>query len=121
MRLDLALIGFAGRLRDDQHSRLASPISTTKVETVHPHEFSHRCEASGITRCNHHYLVIAFSVKHLADICNHIQTESIPKQISYGRVGPGSGFGSGDSIRTAIVAVDDADITPNTDEATRNW
>ncbi len=39
VRLDLALIGFAGRLRDDQHSRLASPISTTKVETVHPHGF----------------------------------------------------------------------------------
>ena len=36
MRLDLALIGLLGRLRDDQHSRLASPVSTTKVETVHP-------------------------------------------------------------------------------------
>ena len=38
MRVDLALIGFAGRLRDDQHSRLASIISTTKVETVHPQD-----------------------------------------------------------------------------------
>jgi len=39
VRFDLALIVFAGRLRDDQHSRLASPISTTKVETVHPQDF----------------------------------------------------------------------------------
>ena len=39
VRFDLALIVFAGRLRDDQHSRLASPISTTKVETVHPQVF----------------------------------------------------------------------------------
>ncbi len=36
VRFCLALIVFAGRLRDDQHSRLASSISTTKVETVHP-------------------------------------------------------------------------------------
>ena len=39
VRFCLALIVFAGRLRDDQHSRLASPISTTKVETVHPQVF----------------------------------------------------------------------------------
>ncbi len=39
VRFCLALIVFAGLLRDDQHSRLASPISTTKVETVHPQVF----------------------------------------------------------------------------------
>ena len=48
MRLDLALIGLLGRLRDDQHSRLASTISTTKVETVHPHEFRGDHESLGL-------------------------------------------------------------------------
>ncbi len=72
VRLDLALIGFAGRLRDDQHSRLASIISTTKVETVHPHRVRIAAKFLGLHDVTTTIELCTLSVNHQADMCNHI-------------------------------------------------